>query len=92
MFANVLVCPRIFAMRNDSMFASFQWTEKDSKMWFNPGFISGLDAVRSIVYHEMIHQYVDEFLDVVDNDHHGRIFWRNYKLFAPSGVALFERV
>jgi hypothetical protein len=31
----------------------------------------------------MVHQYIEEFLGLDESDHHGPLFWRNYKLFAP---------
>lgn len=59
-------------------------------MEFNPADIKGIDFARTIVYHEMIHQYVEEFLELDESDHHGNIFWRNYRLFAPVNIELGE--
>ena len=58
-------------------------------MYFNSRAIKGHWA-RSIVYHEMIHQYVEEYLGVDEKEHHGPVFWKHYRKFAPTNVILFE--
>lgn len=89
-FADVLDRPFIRNTRSSGEYASYLASEYyGSTLFFNAAIIKGHWA-RSIVYHEMIHQYVEEFLNVSEENHHGEIFWRNYKIFAPTNVILFE--
>ena len=50
-------------------------------MAFNLKDTKGYYAVRELIYHEMVHQYVDEFLGVEDTNHHGVIFKQTYNKF-----------
>ena len=91
-FAGLLYPPRFFGIRNEREYASFQAAGEaggESWMFFNTRHIKGFWA-RSIVYHEMIHQYVEEYLGIEESDHHGPVFWKNYRKFAPHNVVLFE--
>jgi len=88
-FANVLTMPRIFATRSEDHWACYHGVEGDPRMYFNNRAIKA-DVARSLVYHEMTHQYLEEFLGIDEADHHGPEFWRNYKMFAPADVSLFE--
>jgi hypothetical protein len=54
-----------------------------SVLAFNLSQLEGFSHARAVVYHEMVHQYIEEFLGLDESDHHGPLFWRNYKLFAP---------
>lgn len=46
---------------------------------------------RSIIFHEMVHQYIEEILDIQEDNAHGEIFWAVYKWFAiDSDVELQE--
>ena len=42
----------------------------------------GIDAVTELVYHEMVHQYIDEFLGIKIKDDHGKEFKRQYNKFS----------
>ena len=88
-FAGVLECPRFLRTRGRWDYASYEWwAYKPSIIRVGP-YVNGHN-VRDVVYHEMIHQYVEEWLGLEEENHHGEIFWRNYRLFAPEGVQLFE--
>ena len=89
-FAGLLYRPVFFGIRNNREYASYLYREDSfSVMFFNNDVIKGYWA-RSIVYHEMTHQYLEEYLEVEEPDHHGPIFWKNYRKFAPKNVLLFE--
>lgn len=92
-FANLLVRPVIVFTRGDYHAQFVNATHhygRGAYMQFNPADIKGIAHATAIIYHEMIHQYVEEYLELDEDDHHGPIFWRNYKLFAPAGVELGE--
>ena len=89
-FADLLVRPEFRITRARGEYASYQeGLSVPSTIHFNARAIKGHWA-RSIVYHEMIHQYVAEFLGIEEYDHHGPVFWKNYRKFAPNNVILFE--
>lgn len=88
-FANVLKRPPIFNKRWNDAHAQYVDGNKP-RMEFNLAGLKGMQHARSVVYHEMVHQYVEEFLNVHEENHHGPIFWRNYKMFAPKNVELGE--
>lgn len=89
-FAGLLYRPVFFGIRNNREYASYvARPDSLSVMYFNNAAIKGHWA-RSIVYHEMTHQYVEEFLGIDEADHHGPVFWKNYRKFAPLNVILFE--
>lgn len=86
-FADVLEPPRFFATRSD---CHAQYDANIPAIEFNTREIKGIRHATAIVYHEMIHQYVEEYLGLEESDHHGPIFWRNYLLFAPKNIELGE--
>lgn len=89
-FAGLLCRPMFYGIRNKREYASYVACDPlPSIMFYNHVAIKGFWA-RSIVYHEMTHQYVEEFLGIDEADHHGPIFWKNYRKFAPKNVLLFE--
>ena len=88
-FANVLYEPKFFDTRNMRDYAQYQAMPAQSEIYFNCKHIRTIWG-RSIVYHEMIHQYIEEYLCIEEKNHHGNIFWKNYKKFAPTNVLLFE--
>ena len=90
-FGNVLHSPAFFATRARGEYASYEAGLHGglSVIWFNSREIKGHWA-RSIVFHEMIHQYLEEFLQVEESDHHGPKFWKEYRKFAPHNIVLFE--
>lgn len=91
-FSGLLYPPCFYRTRSRGEYASYvAGIGSESQLYFNTDHISGTWA-RSIVYHEMIHQYIEEFLGIEEANHHGSEFWRNYKLFAPSNVVLFEEL
>jgi hypothetical protein len=51
-------------------------------MAFNPADDKGLRAMRATVYHEMVHQYLEEVLGIEEAKMHGDVFWLTYFLFA----------
>ena len=85
-FGGVLTMPRILCTRNDREYASYV---EPGIMYFTNKAIRKHWA-RSIVYHEMTHQYIAEFLGIYDEEGHGRLFWKHYRKFAPMNVILFE--
>jgi hypothetical protein len=90
-FANVLQRPPILAKRWRDAHAQFV-DGRQRRLEFNLSGIKGMQHARSVVYHEMIHQYVEEYLHLSEDNHHGPIFWRNYKMFAPANITLGERL
>ena len=91
-FAGLLYRPLFFDTRNRYTYAAYEaGITVPSAIYVNCRMIFGWLA-RSIIYHEMIHQYVEEYLGVYEDDHHGAEFWRNYRLFAPKGIILFEEL
>ena len=91
-FANVLTRPYFYATRNDREYASYVACDPlPSEIFFHTRAIKGYWA-RSLVYHEMIHQYIEEFLQVTEREHHGPTFWKNYRKFAPKNILLFEHL
>ena len=78
-----MVQPRILARRwKDALGQFYCGPNMESRMEFNPTHITGMGHARSVVYHEMVHQYVEEFLGLDEFNDHGKVFWNNYKKFA----------
>lgn len=50
-------------------------------MAFNLVDVKGWKAVTELVYHEMIHQYIDEYLNIKCEDDHGKEFKKQYNKF-----------
>ena len=89
-FSGVLYPPRFHRTRSRGEYASYvAGITTQSELHFNTTAITGKMA-RSIVYHEMIHQYVEEFLNVEEKNHHGELFWFYYRARRPANVILFE--
>lgn len=55
-------------------------------MEFNLDDTKGFAAVTELVFHEMIHQYIDEFLKFENYDDHGKEFKKQYNKFSSSIV------
>ena len=55
------------------------WCE--GKMGFNLSDTKGFFKVTELVYHEMVHQYIDEFLKLELQDDHGKEFKKCYRKF-----------
>ena len=91
-FAGLLYRPIIWNNRNRHMYAAYEaGITVPSIISVNLRHING-NNVRSIVYHEMIHQYLEEYLNIEEKIHHGPIFWKHYRKFAPKDVELFEEL
>lgn len=88
-FASVLFPPRFYRTRSNYSYAAYvAGIDCESDMYFNldtPGRLG-----RSTVYHEMVHQYLEEFLNVEEKDDHGPIFLKEYDKFKPSDVGAFD--
>ena len=91
-FGGVLVRPVILGKRWRNALGQYVVsTNAPSRMEFNPDGISGLSHARAVVYHEMVHQYVEEFLENDDcSESHGLEFWKAYRRFAPLNTELGE--
>ena len=63
-----------------------------NRLEFNLNGIKGLAHATAVVYHEMIHQYIEEILHLDEDDHHGPIFWQWYEYLAPCGIELGEHL
>src|SRR5210317_1897238 len=81
-FAGVLTRPLMLNTRASWLYACYSIAGYQSIIHFN------LKHLRNkgfkVLYHEMIHQYVEEYLGIEEEDHHGEEFWRNYRLFNPG--------
>ena len=88
-FANLLIEPKFFSRRwrvtlgqyyqhSRGRYSVIEFQTKETPK----------ELLLTVVYHEMIHQYVDEFLGIDEEDDHGEEFQRNYRLFAPPGVKM----
>ena len=89
-FAGLLIQPRILFTRNNTLRGAYYTNRRESIIEIHRNATCNLQAANELMYHEMTHQYVEEFLGIEEKEHHGPIFWRNYKLFAPKGFYLFS--
>jgi hypothetical protein len=83
-FGGVLDMPRILFSRS----LDFHGQHSGDILEFNLEGIKGYFAVRELVFHEMVHQYVDEFLQLEDTNDHGKIFVKTYNKFCTSNMTL----
>ena len=91
-FNNSLTIPMILIKRWRNAYAQHVVTNNSNRLEFNLRRLK-YPMARSVIYHEMIHQYVEEILDIQEDDHHGEIFWLIYRWFAiDSDVKLFKEV
>jgi hypothetical protein len=89
-FSGALTRPRILIKRWRNAYAQYVTTHRENTLEFNLRRLKYPQA-RSVIYHEMVHQYVEEILDIQEDDHHGEIFWKVYKWFAiDSDVELAQ--
>lgn len=79
-FGGVLEEPRIYFCRSNNMDAHYS----SRGLGFNLADTKGLFAVRELVYHEMLHQYIDEFLELETLDDHGKEFKKQYNKFLTA--------
>jgi hypothetical protein len=91
-FAGLLYRPLLCGTRNRYTYAAYEaGIGVQSRIYINSREIANCPVNgESFIYHEMIHQYLEEYLGIEESDHHGPEFWRNYRLFAPKGIILFE--
>lgn len=88
-FNDLLIRPTILFTRMRGAHAQYVNTQ-NSRLEFNPVDIKGLGLATAIIYHEMIHQYIEEILDLEEENHHGPIFWQYYEYFSPQKLELGE--
>jgi hypothetical protein len=89
-FAGVLYPPCFYSTRSRNNFAGYAaGIDCESDMYFNLKHILGRLA-RSTVYHEMIHQYVEEYLGIEEENDHGPIFLKQYDKFKPADIGVFD--
>lgn len=90
-FSNLLTEPVILAKRwRNAHGQHVVPTNGRNRMEFNPAGIVGLSHARAVIYHEMVHQYVEEILDIQEDDHHGPIFWAWYTHLIKEPIELGE--
>lgn len=82
-FGNCLATPVIRLTRSNDLHGKVSdGGPRGPIMRIHPFSGSNEREMRSTVFHEMIHQYLDYHLDVEDNGHHGDLFWLAYFTFA----------
>lgn len=91
-FAGILVMPKFRRTRNRDTYAAYEDDVEENRIWINQKLVNSFELARKIIYHEMIHQYVYEYLHHDEEPHHDAEFWANYKFFAPTGIELFEEL
>jgi len=90
-FGGVLRQPVIVSLRHRGHHAAcVSSTNKALYLTVNQKGFDSVSHMRSVMYHEMVHQYVEEFLGIDEELHHGPDFWRNYKMFATPELELGE--
>ncbi|MBW2647683.1 MAG: hypothetical protein JRE23_16210 [Deltaproteobacteria bacterium] len=90
-FGGVLRQPIIVSLRHRGHHAAVvSSTNKATYLTVNPKDFDSVLHMRSVIYHEMTHQYVEEFLGIDEEEEHGPIFWRNYRMFATPELELGE--
>ena len=83
--------PTILRSRTRSVHAHYNYGgNMPAYMAFNPADDKGLRAMRATVYHEMVHQYLDEVLGIEEDKMHGDVFWLAYFTFANATFDLEE--
>ena len=84
-FGGVLTMPRILFSRS----LDYDAQHSGDIIEFNLRDTKGIAQLSELVYHEQCHQYVDSFLQVEDNTHHGHEFTQTYNKFC-SGITTDE--
>jgi len=77
-FGGVLTEPKFFFSRMRDDHAKYDGIA----MHFNLADTKGYIAVTELIYHEIIHQYIDEFLGFTNYDDHGKEFKKQYNKFS----------
>ena len=60
-------------------------------MDFSPLDLRGISQARALIYHEMIHQFLDFEMGIDEGAHHGPLFWYYYKIFATGKKLNFRK-
>ena len=83
-FNGLLTMPAIRASRSEGERGSYLEAHKKARaiMFYNPR--NSYLMARTIVYHEMVHQFLAEIMQITEDNHHGAIFWETYVQFAPK--------
>lgn len=80
-FGGVLTPPRFRATRVSDTYGQYWFDGFRGRIDFNLRLISGMSHGRAVVYHEMIHQYIEEILGTEETDDHGPLYWSVYCYF-----------
>jgi hypothetical protein len=93
LFAGALTRPRILAKRWRSAYAQYVTPNGPTRLEFNIANIKGFSMARAVLFHEMVHQYLEEILHSNEENPHGELFWRVYTWFAiGQNIQLFEEL
>lgn len=84
-FGGVLTLPRIFASRTRFAYAIYSADDGEHGFIFYARTLKFSDA-RETVYHEMIHQYMNEYLHSNRWYKHGREFRKQYTKFLTDDI------
>ena len=79
-FGGVLNMPRIAMTRCRTVHAQYT----GDAIEFNLADTSGIFALYELVFHEMCHQYIAEFLGVENWDNHNSTFVKTYRKFCAG--------
>ena len=80
-FADALLRPRILGIRNNREYASYVWQRTNRYIYVSLDSVKGMKMASALMFHEMVHQYVEEVLQVRETNPHGPIFWQTYLEF-----------
>jgi hypothetical protein len=90
-FGGVLRQPVItFSKHSEHHAAYVTSTNKAAYFTVNLLGFDNVQHMRSVMYHEMTHQYIEEFLNIDDKKDHGALFWKHYRKFATPELELGE--
>ena len=87
-FDNALTRPIFRATRNARCLAQAYTIRDVQYIDLNLSDINGIAHAEAVMYHEMMHLYIDNVLGLWEDDHHGPIFWCHYLGLAPKGIEL----
>ena len=90
-FGGVLRQRIIVSLRHRGHHAAYVTsTNKAPYFTVNQKDFDSVAQMRSAMYHEMTHQYLEEFLGIDEENHHGSVFWKHYRMFATPELELGE--
>lgn len=87
-FGGAMYAPNLRSTRSNDYWACYMDTDGQGTIVVNRKSHRNMVA---IFFHEMVHQYVEEVLGIVEDDHHGSVFWKAYYEHAPYGMPIAER-